>query len=256
MMAFIESIAMCFWMHNAFSIHVIKMASLFKHWNSENESNGMQQMSLENNNCAWTLSFDNMWWASQQQAKLPHAICLLSCLGIMKAIARHSCVMHGINSEVTNKPKSFSSTADFASTIDEHEVLQCRKNIGLSLIEWTSQLHCPEHHIKMTCKPWDPQQIAQHLFSDNLSMWQNTPFFCDCLHGQDCWPIRSLHSVPVPHWTSFTREIFGTPLSRHRCLASRADDRLQQSSLFLVHWSLSTNTQISAAHRMHTSNTH
>jgi len=34
-----------------------------------------------------------------------------------------------------------------------------------------------------------------------------------------CWPIRSLHSVPVPHWTSFTREIFFAPIPRHRHLA-------------------------------------
>jgi len=36
--------------------------------------------------------------------------------------------------------------------------------------------------------------------------------------GRFCWPIRSLHSVPVPHWTSFTREIFGAPIPRYRYL--------------------------------------
>jgi len=36
-------------------------------------------------------------------------------------------------------------------------------------------------------------------------------------HEKDCWPIRSLHSSPTR--TSFTREIFGALISRHRYLA-------------------------------------
>jgi len=65
-----------------------------------------------------------------------------------------------------------------------------------------------------------------------------------------CWPIRPLHSVPVPHWTSFTQEIFQP---RYWYLVV-VDNMEQHSSLPLVDWSLSTNVQISPAYRAHVSN--
>ena len=45
-----------------------------------------------------------------------------------------------------------------------------------------------------------------------------------CIRCWNCWPIRPLHSVPVPHWTSFKR--------RHRHLAGRADNMEQQAHSF------------------------
>jgi len=94
------------------------------------------------------------------------------------------------------------------------------------------------------CKMLDSTIICSHIedpdeevvdLGANCCEVRRSQLRVTCANGL-CWPIRSLHLVPVPHWTSFTREIFHW---RHRHLASRWHGAT--SSLLLADWSSSSN---------------
>jgi len=55
-----------------------------------------------------------------------------------------------------------------------------------------------------------PGQTIQLLATTIARTWHHTHFIPSrrlCMLGV-CWSIRSLHSAPIPHWISFTLEIF------------------------------------------------
>jgi len=105
----------------------------------------------------------------------------------------------------------------------------CKSKVPPSWVHWRRQ---DTEKVFVTIPFFRIWCLASQSFSTNI----------DSMHA--CWPIRSLHSVSVPHWTSFTREKFA-PTPRHRCLARWHAPT--ESSLFLVCWSSSTNMWISAS---------